>query len=110
MNQVSPGATGELLPPTASEPQHKKGFSPGDYVERLALVIAWLVVIVVFSILAPDTFFNVRNFTTMFSTQTTLVILALALLIPLTAGDYDISVAATLTFGGMRRASALMSW
>ena len=102
MNQVSPGAAGELLPPTASEPQHKKkGFSPGDYVERLALVIAWLVVIVVFSILAPDTFFNVRNFTTMFSTQTTLVILALALLIPLTAGDYDISVAATLTFSGM---------
>ena len=102
MNQVSPGAAGELLPPTASEPQRqKKGFSPGDYVERLALVIAWLVVIVVFSILAPDTFFKVRNFTTMFSTQTTLVILALALLIPLTAGDYDISVAATLTFSGM---------
>ena len=59
-----------------------------------------------FSILAPDTFFNVRNFTTMFGTQTTLVILALALLIPLTAGDYDISVAATLTFSrdGRRRA------
>ena len=36
-----------------------------------------------------------RNFTTMFGTQTTLVMLALALLIPLTAGDYDISLAAT---------------
>lgn len=103
MNQeVSPGAPGELLPPIATEPpRQKKGFSVGDYVERLALVIAWLVVIIVFSILAPDTFFNVRNFTTMFGTQTTLVILALALLIPLTAGDYDISVAATLTFSGM---------
>ena len=84
MNQVSPGAPGEMLPPAASEPQHrKKGFSVGDYVERFALVIAWLVVIVLFSILAPETFFNVRNFTTMFGTQTTLVILALALLIPL---------------------------
>lgn len=102
MNQVSPGAAGELLPPTASEPQHqKKGLSLGDYTERLALVGAWIVVIVVFSILAPETFFNVRNFTTMFGTQTTLVILALALLIPLTAGDYDISVAATLTMSGM---------
>jgi ribose transport system permease protein len=58
-------------------------------------------VIVVFSILAPNTFFNVRNFTTMFGTQTTLVMLALALLIPLTAGDYDLSVAATLTMSGM---------
>jgi len=102
MNQSSLGAPGELLPPTTGEPRRgQKGFGLGDYVERLALVIAWLVVIIVFSILAPDTFFNVRNFTTMFGTQTTLVILALALLIPLTAGDYDISVAATLTFSGM---------
>ena len=50
----------------------------------------------VFSILAPDSFFSVQNFTTMFGTQTTLVILALAVLIPLTAGDYDLSVAANL--------------
>ena len=69
----------------------RRASPPGDYVERLALIIAWLVVIVVFSILAPDSFFNVQNFTTMFGTQTTLVMLALALLIPLTAGDYDIS-------------------
>ena len=72
-----------------------------DYGERFALIIAWVVVIVVFSILAPQSFFNVQNFTTMFGTQTTLVILALALLIPLTAGDYDLSVAATLTMAGM---------
>jgi len=102
MNQVSAGAAGELLPPTASEPQHqKKGLNLGDYTERFALVGAWIVVIIVFSILAPESFFNVRNFTTMFGTQTTLVILALALLIPLTAGDYDLSVAATLTMSGM---------
>ena len=102
MNQVSAGAPGEALPPVANEPQHqKRGFKLGDYAERYALVIAWIIVVVVFSILAPQSYFNVQNFTTMFGTQTTLVILALALLIPLTAGDYDLSVAATLTMSGM---------
>jgi ribose transport system permease protein len=102
MSQVSPGAEGESLEPVERGPQPtKKGLNLGDYAERFALVGAWLVVIIVFSILAPNTFFNVRNFTTMFGTQTTLVMLALALLIPLTAGDYDLSVAATLTMSGM---------
>jgi ribose transport system permease protein len=102
MNQVSPGSAGGPLEPVENRPQPaKKSLNLGDYAERFALVGAWLVVIVVFSILAPHTFFNVRNFTTMFGTQTTLVMLALALLIPLTAGDYDLSVAATLTMSGM---------
>jgi ribose transport system permease protein len=102
MNLVSPGAAGEPLQPPANEPRgNKKRLNLGDYTERFALIGAWIVVIVVFSILAPTTFFNVQNFTTMFGTQTTLVILALALLIPLSAGDYDLSVAATLTFAGM---------
>lgn len=102
MSQVNPGAEGESLEPVERGPQPtKKGLNLGDYAERFALVGAWLVVIIVFSILAPNTFFNVRNFTTMFGTQTTLVMLALALLIPLTAGDYDLSVAATLTMSGM---------
>jgi ribose transport system permease protein len=103
MKQVSVDAPGEALPPVANEPQQqkKRGFKIGDYAERYALIIAWIIVVVVFSILAPASYFKVQNFTTMFGTQTTLVILAFALLIPLTAGDYDLSVAATLTMSGM---------
>jgi ribose transport system permease protein len=103
MKQVSADAPGEALPPVANEPQQqkKRGFKIGDYAERYALIIAWIIVVVVFSILAPASYFKVQNFTTMFGTQTTLVILAFALLIPLTAGDYDLSVAATLTMSGM---------
>ena len=102
MNDVGHPAPGTPLPPVATDSQYKKkGLTVGDYVERFALVGAWIVVIIVFTILAPDTFFNIRNFTTMFGTQTTLVMLALALLIPLTAGDYDLSVAANLTLCGM---------
>ena len=69
----------------------RRGFRLADYGERVALLGAWVVVIVVFAILAPQTFFNTQNFTTRFRTQTTLVMLALALLISLTAGDYDLS-------------------
>jgi ribose transport system permease protein len=102
MNQVNSGPPGEPLPPVASDSQpRKRGFRPSDYGERVALIGAWMVVIVVFSILAPQTFFNTQNFTTIFGTQSTLVMLALALLIPLTAGDYDLSVAGTLTMAGM---------
>jgi ribose/xylose/arabinose/galactoside ABC-type transport system permease subunit len=102
MNQVSTGAPGEMLPPVKDEPQHhKKGITLGDYTERFALIIAWVVVIVVFSILAPDSFFRLQNFTTILGTQTTLVILSLAVLIPLIAGDYDLSLAANLMMAGM---------
>jgi ribose transport system permease protein len=59
------------------------------------------VVIVVFGILRPDTFLTTSNFSTIFGSQAILVVLTLALLPPLTAGDYDLSVAATLTLSSM---------
>lgn len=96
------GVPGEPLPPIESGSRRQKGgFKIGAYVERFALVIAWILVLAVFSILSPESFFAVRNFTTMFGTQTTLVILSLGLMIPLMAGDYDLSVAGTLTMAGM---------
>jgi ribose transport system permease protein len=51
---------------------------------------------VVFGILRPDTFLTTANFSTIFGSQAILVVLTLALLVPLTAGDYDLSVAATM--------------
>jgi ribose transport system permease protein len=58
-------------------------------------------VIVVFGILRPDTFLTTANFSTIFGSQAVLVVLTLALIAPLTAGDYDLSVAATLTLSAM---------
>jgi len=68
-----------------------------DLVERYALIAVWGAVVVVFGILRPDTFLTTANFQTIFGSQAILVVLTLALLPPLTAGDYDLSVAATLT-------------
>jgi ribose transport system permease protein len=41
------------------------------------------------------------NFSTIFGSQAVLVVLTLALLVPLTAGDYDLSVAAAMGLAGM---------
>jgi ribose transport system permease protein len=70
-------------------------------VERYALLAVWGLVIVVFGILRPETFLTTANFSTIFGSQAILVVLTLALLTPLTAGDYDLSVAATMGLAGM---------
>ena len=72
-----------------------------DIVERYALLAVWAGVVVVFGILRPDTFLTTANFSTIFGSQAVLVVLTLALLPPLTAGDYDLSVAATMGLAGM---------
>jgi len=72
-----------------------------DALERFALLIVWAGTCVVFGILRPDTFLTTANFTTIFGSQAGLVVVTLALLAPLTAGDYDLSVAATMTLSAM---------
>jgi ribose transport system permease protein len=76
-------------------------FNAGEFVERYALVFAWIVVIVVFSVLKPDTFFTTSNFAAILGSQAVLVVLTCALLIPLTAGDYDLSITGVLTLSQM---------
>lgn len=45
-----------------------------------------------FSILRPDTFFSFRTVQTISGSQAVLVVVALALLIPLSAGEFDLSI------------------
>jgi ribose transport system permease protein len=69
--------------------------------ERFALVGAWLLLIVIFGTLMPDSFLSWRNFSTMFGSQAVLVVLTLAIIIPLTSGDFDMSAASVLTMSSM---------
>lgn len=71
------------------------------FLRRFGVILVWLAVFVFFSILRPATFPTASNFTTLFSSQAPLGILSLGLLVPLFAGDYDLSVASVLTFSGM---------
>ena len=63
---------------------------------RLGVPIAWLVVVVVFCVLEPTTFFTAANFKGIFGSQAVLLILTLAILPSLTAGEFDLSFAGVM--------------
>lgn len=73
----------------------------GARMQRHALLIVWIAMAIVFSILRPSTFATTGNITTIFGTQSVLLILALALLLPLIVGEFDLSIAPTLGFSSM---------
>jgi ribose transport system permease protein len=87
--------------PRPERPESAPRVNLFDLGQRLALPLAWIVVIIVFGALEPDSFLTGANFSTILGSQAVLVVLALALVVPLVAGDYDLSVAATLTLVSM---------
>jgi len=94
-------ATTERSEPAQPAARERTRSLAADLLERYALLVVWGIVIVVFGILRPDTFLTTANFSTIFGSQAILVVLTLALLVPLTAGDYDLSVAATMGISAM---------
>ena len=65
--------------------------------ERVALLLVWALLIAGFGIAMPESFPTWGNFSIMFASYAPAALLALAIIVPLTAGDYDLSVGATLT-------------
>jgi ribose transport system permease protein len=104
--------TAEVDPSPAGEPveDQAKGrtarartsrLSGRDIGQRYALLVVWLIVIVFFSLLRPETYPTTGNFQTIFGSQAVLLILALGLILPLTTGDFDLSVAGVLALSSM---------
>ena len=79
----------------------KTGWRGARNAERFALIGAWILVIVVFGYAKPDTFMTTANFQTIFGSQSVLAVLTLALIPPLIAGDYDLSVGSMMGLSGM---------
>lgn len=65
--------------------------------ERLALPAVWMLLIAGFGIALPQSFLTWGNFSILFASYAPGALLALAIIVPLTAGDFDLSVGATLT-------------
>ncbi len=63
---------------------------------RNALVVVLVLLLVVFTALLPDTFPTAFNFRTILSEKSVVALLALAVLVPLSAGHYDLSVGSLL--------------
>ena len=84
-----------------SGPAQRAGQSAfADWFERFALVLVWAATIALFGYLRPESFLTWSNFATILGSQSVIVVIALGLIIPLTAGDYDLSIASNLTFAG----------
>ncbi len=69
-----------------------------EWFERVALVLVWVLTIALFGFLRQESFLTWSNFATILRSQSVIVVTALGLIIPLTAGDYDLSIASGLTF------------
>ena len=63
---------------------------------RNALLVVLILLLVAFSILLPNTFPTAFNFRTVLNEKSIVALLALAVLVPLSAGHYDLSVGSVL--------------
>jgi ribose transport system permease protein len=84
------------VPPPSAAPRASRAGSVSDFLNRFGLLVAWAGVIAVFSLLRPATFFTTVNFQTILSSQAVLLVLCLGLIIPLTAGELDLSIAGVM--------------
>lgn len=69
--------------------------------EQFGLIVVWLLTIALFGALRPDTFLTWPNFSTILGSQAVLVVVTLGLIIPLTANDFDLSIASVMTLSSM---------
>jgi ribose transport system permease protein len=97
-DQTEAGAVAVASPST---PTSRRTLGLGRRAEGLALIGALVLEIALFGALRHNTFLTATNFESILGSQAVLVVLALGLLVPLTAGDYDLSVASNLALSSM---------
>jgi ribose transport system permease protein len=74
--------------------------NPKAIAEKYGLIGAWVVLIAGFALAAP-TMLTWPPYASMLGLNAIIVVLTLGLIVPLTAGDFDLSVASTLTLSAM---------
>lgn len=92
-----------LLRDPSAAPSAPAGAAQGwvARLERFALPIIWAFLLAGFSIAMPSTFPHMGNIAAILGSQVIVLLLSLALLIPLLAGDYDLSVASNMALSAM---------
>ncbi len=76
--------------------RHARALNPRTLLERFGLVIVLLAMIALFSALLPGRFPTTTNLTITLSGQVSILMLALAVTLPLRAGDFDLSVSSVM--------------
>lgn len=103
-----PSATPALRPPGAPENPGRR-IDPLHLLERFGLIVLFALIIVLFSILRPDTFATADNFRAIVTSQSVVAVAALALIFPLMTGRFDISVGSILGICAIGCAAAMSS-
>ncbi|MFF3895340.1 ABC transporter permease [Streptomyces sp. NPDC001812] len=65
----------------------------GEFLSRYALILGWFVMAGIYLVLMPTKFGSVGTVTSIFGSQQTLVFLAMAALVTLAVGEFDLSIA-----------------
>jgi ribose transport system permease protein len=103
------------LPESGRGPWHARRFgpkTPGEWLAAYGAVFVLLVMVVVFSILIPDTYPTWRNAKAILTSESTVLMVSLGLLVPAIVGEFDLSVGAMVAFSSIEMAllSASMAW
>lgn len=89
------------MPDTAVQPstaRRSAGWWAGEVLYRFGVPALLVLLVVVFSLVAPSQFFTVTNLQNILGTQAILLMLALGLTIPLAAGEFDLSIVGVFAF------------
>lgn len=97
---------GRLAPPPG---QRRPGT---EWAERFGLIAAWVLLILILGSFRPDQMFTWNSSAAMLGSNAMIVVLTLGLIIPLTTGDFDLSVASTMALSSMMVAvlNVRMDW
>ncbi len=105
-----------VISETAPSPQPETKPSIGQRLmvegERFGLVIMFVFVVIFFSVLpsTSGTFSSSANFENITGNQSVLALIALAAIVPLVCGEFDISVGSILSFSTIVTAQAVSAW
>jgi ribose transport system permease protein len=73
-------------------------------------LIVWALSLIVFSAMKPEVFATTSNFRAVLSEQAILVVVAIGLIVPLIAGQFDLSIGATMSVCGLITAGLMSKW
>ena len=79
----------------------KKKISLSEIFQSYGTIIAGIIVVIIFSVLRPDAFFTLSNFINISKQISLLVIIALGATLAMSVGEFDLSVGALASLGGV---------
>lgn len=110
MNTKTASPAQSAPPPTKLGEDFRSSGRMRTTLERLILPIVWIGMIVLFGALEPTTFLSWSNVTNVLGTQSVLFLLALAALLPVLVGDFDLSLGGIMGVAGATVGVANVIW